>query len=437
MLSLAPLLVLTLAIGADGGPAPAPAPAPEAADWSLTLPEAIRLGLTNSEVVRVLATDPSGVPPAGYTTLNDSMTRIPLGYKDWTTQNVPLPVTGANPVVIAPAGAVASVWTVKSALLAHVRSVEQQYWALAQARVNLASREAAVNLGEEILRRERAEETHGPGTNADIAEALQHLENFKLNQVTALSDLVTIERNLRNILGVSASDDRHILPTTSPRTAKFEPNWETSFGQMHAYHPEIAAQREVLANAALREAFALDDSALTTAYRSQTRQERERQQAYLREVIQQATQSIARFQLEQDMGFKQYQTAQKLQIAANQRLKAQQAFYSEGRITIDRLLDAVSQDANATAQEAQYLMTYNTALAAYEEARGTLLEANGVVIAVPIRSQNVASTPEPTATAATKTTKPSTGFKVHASVAGYKLLDVEVEKTATTTAAPK
>ena len=435
MLSLAALLFLTLAIGADGGPAPAPTP--EAADWSLTLPEAIRLGLTNSEVVRVLATDPSGIPPAGYTTLNDSTAWIPLGYKDWTTQNVPLPVTGTNPMVIAPAGSVASVWTLKSALLAHVRSVEQQYWALALARVNLASREAAVKLGEEILRRERAEDSPGRGGNADIAEAEQQLENFKLNQVTASSDLVTIERGLRNILGMSASDDRHILPTTPPRTAKFEPNWETSVGQMHGYHPEIAAQRELLATAALREAFALDDSALTTAYRSQTRQERERQQAYLREVVQQANHMLARFQLEHEANFKQYQTAQKLKTAANQRLQAQQAFYNEGRITIDRLLDAVSQDANATSQEAQYLMTYNTAIAAYEEARGTLLEAEGVIFALPIRSRNVAPTPEPTATAATQTTEPLTGFKVRASVAGFKLLDVEVEKTATTPTAPK
>ena len=435
MMSLAPLLVLTLAIGADGGPAPAVVL--EKTDWSLSLPEAIRLGLTNSEVVRVLATEPNGTPPAGFMTLNAWAAHIPVGYKDWTVQNVPLPATGANPIVIAPANPDGSIWPLKSALLAHVRSVEQQYWALTMARNTLASRETAVQQAEAILKREQAELVTPRGGFANIAEAEQQLENFKLNHVTAASDLVTIERGLRNILGVSASDDRRIIPSTPPVAAKYEPDWETSMAQLYAYHPEIAAQRELLATVALREAFNLNDSGLTTAFRSRARPESERRQADLREFVQQPTQVLARFKVEVGAGFQQYETARKLKIATTKRLQAQQAFYDEGRITVDRLLDAVSQDANATAQESEYLTTYNTAIAAYEEAKGTLLEADGVILAVPIRSPAIASAPEPPAAPAIKTVAPSTGFKVRASVGGYKLLDVEIEVTQPTPTAPR
>ena len=59
--------------------------------------------------------------------------------------------------------------------------------------------------------------------------------------------------------------------------------------------------------------------------------------------------------------------------AAQIRLESARAYYEEGRtgFTIDRLLDAVSQYANAIAQEAQFKASYNTSIAALEEAKGT------------------------------------------------------------------
>ena len=82
-----------------------------------------------------------------------------------------------------------------------------------------------------------------------------------------------------------------------------------------------------------------------------------------------------------DANYKQFRTAQRLRAAAQQRLEAQRAFYEEGRITIDRLLDAVSQYANAIAQEAQYKTSYNTSIAALEEAKGTLLAYDNIAVA--------------------------------------------------------
>ena len=61
------------------------------------------------------------------------------------------------------------------------------------------------------------------------------------------------------------------------------------------------------------------------------------------------------------------------------------SFYEEGRtgFTIDRLLDAVSQYADAIAQEAQYKTSYNTSIAALDEAKGTLLADCRIAVVEP------------------------------------------------------
>jgi hypothetical protein len=106
-----------------------------------------------------------------------------------------------------------------------------------------------------------------------------------------------------------------------------------------------------------------------------------RSRAYYDQVIHQTTHSLARFFLEIDANYKQFRTAKRLREAAAQRLDAQRAYYEEGRITIDRFLDAVSQYATAVATEAQYKTTYNISIAALEEAKGTLLAYDNIVIA--------------------------------------------------------
>ena len=68
------------------------------------------------------------------------------------------------------------------------------------------------------------------------------------------------------------------------------------------------------------------------------------------QIVHQTTHSLARFFLEVDANYKQFKTASRLRAAAAQRLEAQRAYYEEGRITIGRFLDAVSQYAQAVAQ---------------------------------------------------------------------------------------
>ncbi len=394
---------------------------------------------------------PTNVFPSAYTTNTQlSITQPLLG---GTAQNPSgLEANRAN-IVIARLNADASVWNFKAAIMAHVRSVEQQYWSLSQQQIALWSRETAVRLGEEILRRERAELEVGRATLADVAEAEQQLENFKLNLVTATSDVITTERQLRNILGLPPADNRRIVPDTAPTEARLEPDWETCLAQMLAFQPDIVQQQllvrltelqlllarnqllpqlnlnalyqfnglghqldqaeAVMSGAGLNvinpltsvrnRAAGLNTQAqlqkdfnqwqvgltfsMPVGFRAPLANTRQaqyqllRQRAFLQQIVHQTTHSLSRFFLEVDSNYKQFRTAQRLRAAAQQRLEAQRAFYEEGRITIDRLLDAVSQYANAIAQEAQYKTSYNTSIAALEEAKGTLLAYDNIAVA--------------------------------------------------------
>jgi outer membrane protein TolC len=394
---------------------------------------------------------PANVYPSAYTTNTQlSITQPLLG---GTAQNPSgLEANRAN-IVIARLNADASVWNFKAAIMAHVRSIEQQYWSLSQQQIALWSRETAVRLGEEILRRERAELEVGRATQADVAEAEQQLENFQLNLVSATSDVITTERQLRNILGLPPADNRRIVPDTAPTEAFVQPDWETSVAQMLAFQPDIVQQQllvrltelqlllarnqllpqlnlnalyqlnglghqldgaeGVMSGAGLlainpvtsRKNSASGVDTQPTGYKdfnswqvgltfsmpigfraplANTRQAQYqllRQRAFLQQIVHQTTHSLARFFLEVDANYKQFRTAQRLRAAAQQRLEAQRAFYEEGRITIDRLLDAVSQYANAIASEAQYKTSYNTSIAALEEAKGTLLAYDNIAVA--------------------------------------------------------
>jgi outer membrane protein TolC len=414
------------------------------------------IGVTHN-INYLYSNSPINVTPSAYTTnLQLSLTQPLLGSAPLAGGTAGPPVgleANRAPIVIARLNADAAVWRFKAEIMAEVRSIEQQYWSLAQQHVQLWSSEKAVELAREILKREQAELQVGRGTIADVAEAEQRLEQFSLDLVTKTSDVITTERQLRNILGLPPADSRRIVPVTAPTDARVEPDWESSLAQMLTFQPDIVQQQLLVRVAELQLLVArnqllpqlnlnalyqfnglgrtLDSSeaVMTGAtlkaidprisniersaglnsppglYRdfqqwqigftfqmpigmraplANTRSAQYtllRQRAFLQQIVHQTTHSLARFFLEVDANFKQFKTASRLRAAAAQRLEAQRAFYEEGRIPIDRYLDAVSQYASAVAQEAQFRTTYNISIVALEEAKGTLLAYDNIAVA--------------------------------------------------------
>lgn len=395
--------------------------------------------------------------PSAYTTNTQlSLTQPLLGSAPLPGAGAPSPVgleANRAPIIVARLNADSAVWRFKAEIMAHVRSIEQQYWSLSQQHVQLWSSEKAVELAEEIKRREESELEVGRGTVADVAEATQRLEQFRLDLVTKTSDVITTERQLRNILGLPPADSRRILPVTAPSEARLQPDWDASVAQMLTFQPDVVTQQLTVRVAELQlltarnqllpvlnlnalyqlnglghdldtsEAVMTGKSINAVDPRILNKQRQAgvslgsgsysnfqtwqlgftfqmplgmraplasvrsaqytllKQRAYLQQIVHQTLHSLARFFLEVDANYKQFKTAQRLRAAAAQRLEAQRAFYEEGRITIDRYLDAVSQYANAVAQEAQFKTTYNISIVALEEAKGTLLAYDNIAVA--------------------------------------------------------
>jgi hypothetical protein len=351
--------------------------------WNLTLAEAIRLGLDNSEAVRVVEVRVCGLGSQAFPDLNPGqpLTIAPLN-RDWPE------------------------WRFRASVMQLVRSIEQQYWALSQQQAQIACREKALALGNEGLKRELAELEVCRGTTADVAEARQRLENFRLQLFTATSDLITTERQLRNLLGLQPIDNRRIVAVSTPSEARQSFDWDTCLAQMMTCQPDVVSARELMRKAAgtpsplglaVMRVIALPPlpaSALATRPDSLSPVPA-RQQGSYEQVVHQTTHSLARCFLEVDANDKQIQVAKQLCVAATKRLDEQRAEYEVGRITLDRYLGAVSAWSDAVVQEAQFKTSYNVSIIALEEVKGTLLDDEGIVVAThpePVRKPAAATT---------------------------------------------
>ncbi len=261
-------------------------------------------------------------------------------------------------------------WRFKAEVMAELRSIEQVYWELVVQHSQLRAREKAVELAVEVLKWEQAEllrelNCRG-GIVADLAEAEQRVEQFRRDVKTKNSDLIATERRLRVLLGLPSADDRRIVPSTAPTETKVELKWDACLAEMLEKQPDIVVQRALVASSEKARPAAV-----------------EREKEFLEQVIQQTTRSLTRFFHEIDGDYEQFQKASTHRALAVERFGAQRRYYDEGRITIDKYLDAVSRLTSALSDEAQAKAAYNISLVALEEVKGSLLEARKIVVAKP------------------------------------------------------
>jgi len=273
------------------------------------------------------------------------------------------------PFVIAPTDHGVDPYRFRSEVMAHVRSVAQQYWALNLGLVDVWAAEKAVGLGEGIVKREEAKHAAGLGDPNNLAEAREQVERFKLDLVDRTASVINTERQLHNILGMPPTETRRIVPMTAPLHAKVAAEWDDSLKIMMEKQPGIVRERSML--------------------RAPEPGQDEPGKSFFEQVVHQSKSSLARFFLEIDSNHKLFETATRLRTAAAARMDAQATLYDAGKLTIDRHLDAVNRYAAAVRQEAEFQARYNTALAAFEEAKGSLLDHEGIVIATrpdPVRA---------------------------------------------------
>lgn len=126
------------------------------------------------------------------------------------------------PIRIAQLQADQSVWEVKEATLALVRSVEEAYWSLQAAHSAwqaiddvLPLIDGVVHIQEERLR----EELEIP---SEVAKTRAERAGLRQSQIQARSDALQKELNLRNLLGLPPNDGFTIKPTDEPLHAPLQ-----------------------------------------------------------------------------------------------------------------------------------------------------------------------------------------------------------------------
>ena len=294
------------------------------------------------------------------------------------------PAGGGLSLVVA--GGVIDTGRVRSTLAGLVRSIGQQYWALAAFRSRVSASQAAIALVEEIVKVERTKLATGASKLPDVAEAEEQLERFKLAYVSDTSNVITAVRQLRVILGIPAADGRQIVPTSVPITAALLPDWQQSLAAMTTHQPDVVRAAEVV-RAARVDPGPPGANDRSPAGKQADTGRLEREEVTLGQVTNEATHQLARFFLEIDANAKQLATANRIKEAARQRMDALREFRKrDGKLTVDRELDAINRWSTSIAEEAVVLAKYNATLIAFEEAKGTLLEHEKIRLNVETRT---------------------------------------------------
>ena len=281
--------------------------------WPMSLRDAIRIGLDNSEIVRVISSGAAVKPIGGFEPAAPAATPDPARTD-----------AGVAPIVITRLNLDAAPWRFKSEMMAHVRSVEQQYWNLNVAYVQLWAAREAVGLAREAVKRRQDEKDGRPrerrrvGRGQAAARATPPRPgDADLRRDHRRAAVAQPARTARRPITAGSSPSRRPpRPASSPTG--------TRAGRPCSRSSRISSQARELVNRGRRGGPA-PPATLPAAGTVERTKQIERQKANLRQVIHQTTHSLARFFLEIDANYKQFQTASRVRAAAGERLDAQRA----------------------------------------------------------------------------------------------------------------
>jgi outer membrane protein TolC len=147
------------------------------------------------------------------------------------------------PIVIARLESDRSLWDLKQSVLSQVRSVEEAYWNLFAAHGVLRALEDALPLLQELVRI-RDEELKVEKVTGDLlAEAQSRYSQFQQQRVLALAAVLETEAVLRNLMGLSPSDGRRLVPVDPAKDVPILFDWESTLRTAVEFRPNIVKQR--------------------------------------------------------------------------------------------------------------------------------------------------------------------------------------------------
>ncbi|HUQ68255.1 MAG TPA: TolC family protein [Planctomycetaceae bacterium] len=330
-----------------------------------------------------------------------------------------------------------SQWEFKQAVQAQIRSIEEAYWELQAAYIQLQTMDAVIPFAEEALRLEEARLQLELTIRADVARAQVQLTQFRQQRIELEANAKEREYRLRNLMGLPAVDGTRLVPIDPPVPAPPKIHADAAVDVAVQNRPDIVQRRLSLrireleyfmatnglkpqldlqalyrANGvgqgvddALRQAGLQDFTDWTLgltfsvplgnrAAKANLRAaeaQLSRERAVLRETVRNVGYRIADLVRDLRSTWDQYQLAR-------QRVEASQEWLMSARIRFttppptsqsqDSLLlllsdyqTALRANLDAVTDASQLIARYNGLLARFEEAQGTLLISRGIELA--------------------------------------------------------
>ncbi len=323
-------------------------------------------------------------------------------------------------------------------------NVETAYWNLYSSYWALYSREQAMRQAFEAWKINKARFEAGRIPIQDFAQTRGQYELFRGQRLQALNDVLEREHQLRALIGLPVEDGSRLIPIDTPTLTPYEPDWTNSLNEMLALRPGLALARQDLKywhlNLINQENLLLPDlrfistyapnglgakldgapSSLTTAVppatpsdvnafhslatgkfvnwqlglrldwpigfrdaHAQVRQARlSLAQSYmgLRDVENRYTRFLELAYRDLFNTYEQIRAQRAQREAAAIQLDARFKEFTAGKGTLDFLLEAQRLWAEALRLEFDFIAQYNSALARFEYAKGTIMQHDNVVI---------------------------------------------------------
>jgi outer membrane protein TolC len=127
-----------------------------------------------------------------------------------------------------------------------VANVEVAYWNLYGSYWNLYSQEAALRQAFTAWRILFQRFQAGKNSTGEVAQARGQYELFRGNRLDALATVLDNERQLRRLLNLPNEDGTRLVPVDPPTLAAYNPDWMTALNEALALRPELMLARNEL-----------------------------------------------------------------------------------------------------------------------------------------------------------------------------------------------
>ena len=309
-------------------------------------------------------------------------------------------------------------------------NVETAYWNLYDTYWALYSREQGLRQAYEAYKINRLRYEAGKIPTQDLAQSTGQYESFRSQRLAALGAVLDAERQLRGLLNLPAEDGTRLLPIDPPTLTPYKPDWTTAVNEAMALRPELILARNDLKLRQLdliaQKNLLLPDLRFTSTYglagigsrldggdnnafRSLANNDFQSWSLGLRLSMPigyrdaHAQERIARLNLTRsyyvveeqelrcqralelhyrkiDENYRQIECQRSVRQARAVELEARTKEYLAGRGTLDFLLQAQSEWADALRAEYDAIVQYNNSLAAFEFDKGTMLRYDNVTV---------------------------------------------------------